>query len=102
VNQSIINVTNHAFDRAKERLSLNANALTRLAEKAFTSGLKHSDMKGKLEKYITKLWFMHKSADNIRVYGENVFVFIGNTLITVYQLPNELRKYVKVCKDKLK
>lgn len=93
-------ITDHAYDRAKERLSLNRNALERTAKKAFVSGLKHSELKGKLQKYITKLWHMHHSANNIRIHGENIFIFINNTLITVYQLPNNLKNWVGITKKK--
>lgn len=91
-------ITEHAYDRAKERLSYNKNALERMANKAYFSGLKHEDTKGKLNKYLTKLWHLHKSANNIRIHGENVFIFINNTLITVYQLPNNLKIWIGLTK----
>lgn len=96
--QSLIEITNHAYDRAKERLSLNKKTFLKLAESAYLKGIKHSDTKGSLCKYITKIWFSYKSADNVRIYGQNVFLFRGNLLITVYQLPNDLRKHLRYCK----
>lgn len=91
-------ITNHAYDRAKERLSLSSSALERFASKAFKEGIKHSDTKGKLNKYITKIWGATKEVNNIRIYGENVFLFVDNKLITLYQIPNELKRYIKLFK----
>ena len=92
---SVILVSDHAYDRAKERLSLNKKAFLRLAESAFIKGVRHSDTKGSLNKHITKMWFKYRSANNVRIYGENIFLFKDNSLVTVYQLPNNLRKHVK-------
>lgn len=91
-----ITITEHAYKRAKERLSLNKKAFERLALKAYETGIKHSDTKGKLNKYLTSLYMTYKSANNIRVYGENVFLFCSHALVTIYQLTYALRKYTKI------
>lgn len=91
-------ITNHAYERAKERLSWNARTLDRMAERAFLEGVMHKDTKGSLNKYVAKLWFKYKHTNNVRIHGENIYFFSNNTLITLYQLPNELRKHVKYCR----
>lgn len=96
LRKPLIIITDHAFERAKERLSLNRKVFMKLSEKAFDKGLKHSEMKGNLKKYATAIWFKYKTGDNMRVYGENLFLFEKNILITVYQLPNNLKKYVSL------
>lgn len=88
-------ITDHAYTRAKERLSLNKKALDRLALTAFQKGIKQADTVGQLQKYIAKLWFEHKKANNIRIYGEVIYFFSGNTLITLYLVPNEFRRVLK-------
>ncbi len=88
-------ITDHAYLRAKERLSLNKKSLDRLADVAYNKGIKHSDIKGQLKKYIDKLYFEYKTANNIRIYGEFIFLFSKNTLITLYQVPNEFRRMLK-------
>lgn len=90
-----VDITEHAYQRAKERLSLNNKALDRMAVKAYVEGIKHSDTTGKLNKYITGLWGKYKTANNIRIYGEVIFLFAKNRLITVYQIPNEFKKILK-------
>lgn len=95
LTEPLIQITDHAFDRGKDRLGLNKDSFQKLSEKAFTSGIKHSDTKGSLNKYISKVWFKYRVADNIRIYGEYLFLFQKNILITVYLLPNNLKKNAK-------
>ena len=92
--QTKIILTKHAKDKAKQRLGLNASALGNLAYAAFTLGTQQINTKGKLKKFLEGKHLNHNNND-ARVYGENVFFFTGTRLITVYQLPNDLRKYVK-------
>ena len=91
----MIKITEHAYMRAKERLSLSAESLDRLAERAYNEGLKHSDTRSRLNRWMDGLYLEHRSADNIRLYGENAFIFSKETLITVFQVPNDLRKFLK-------
>jgi hypothetical protein len=95
--QAII-VTKHAYERANERLNWNAKVLDKMAEKAYLEGINHKNTKGTLNRYITKIWFAYKQCNNIRIYGENIFFFCDNRLVTLYQLSNDLRKHVKYCK----
>lgn len=94
-------ITDHAYDMAKERLSMNRTSFEKLTAKAFVCGIKHSDSAGNLKKYIDSKFFVEKSANNIRIYGENVFIFSKNVLVTVYQVPTNLRKSaLKLQKEK--
>jgi hypothetical protein len=94
-----MNCTQHAYERAKERLGWNAKVLDRMITRAFTDGVKHSGTKGTLKKYVTKLWGRNKNANNIRIYGENVYLFCGETLVSIYQLENKLIKHLQYCKQ---
>ena len=91
-NTTGVYITDHAYEMAKDRLSMNRGSFEKLAGKAFLLGVKQADSAGNLKKYIDSKYFVAKSANNIRIYGENLFVFSKNTLITVYQIPNNLRK----------
>jgi len=90
----MIIISDHAYKRAKERLGLNQKALDRMAEKAFNDGFKHGETKGTLQKYITKLWFDHKNCNNVRIYGENIYFFRENKLVTLYRLHRKLIKFL--------
>ncbi len=89
-------VSEHAFDRAKERLGLDRRAFEKLALKAYVSGMKHAECRGQLNKFITRLFMKYKKANNTRIYGEIIYLFNGNTLITVYHIPVELKKHLSL------
>jgi len=89
-------LTQHAIERSKERLNLNEVSLQRLAEKALQQGKTHSECKGQLRKYINKVYLQYKTANNIRISGEIIFFFVGDKLITLYQIPNNLKKWLKI------
>lgn len=90
----MIEITEHAYLRANERLNLGKDSFTRLAEKAFDVGKKQKDLKGKLKKYVSFLAKEYKSVPII--YGEFLFFFRQNKLITTYQIPTELKKYISL------
>ena len=91
-------ITEHAYERAKERLGWKHDVLDRMAEKALNEGVKHGDTKGTLHRYITKLWFEYKHCNNVRIYGENIYFFCGNKLITLYRLEQKLIKHLRYCR----
>lgn len=85
-------ITRHAEKRLAERSGLNRSAMQRMCNRAFYNGVKHSDTRGRLNKWVTSLYFRNTKANNLRLYGDKVFIFSGNTLVTVMQIPNNLKK----------
>ena len=51
----------------------------------------YADTTGQLRRYLDKLYFHDRTANNIRIHGEQVFIFAGEKLITVHPVPRELR-----------
>jgi len=90
--RSIPVITKHATGRGKERLGWCRNTLTRMAEKALNEGVTHAQTRGRLNRYLTMLYLQQRQADNIRVFGEHVFIFAGNSLITILRLPRQMRR----------
>lgn len=90
-----IYITKHAYKRVKERMGLTKAAAEKMAKKAYTDGIKHSQTKGQLHKYFTKVYLNYRNSNNTRLYGEKIFVFNDNVLITVLELPNDLKKNCK-------
>ena len=86
----------HAEKRMIERLGINKRAVQRLAEKAYKDGIRHKDAVGRLKKWMAYRFNQNRNANNMRVYGEFLYVFCGNILVTVYIVPNELRKLVSI------
>lgn len=90
-------VTKHAKQRIKERMGLKKKTSDRVANLALEKGLKIKETKGKLKKFLNSVFLSHGVGDNIRLYAEKVFIFQGNCLITVLQLPNELKNLSNIC-----
>lgn len=88
-------VSNHAKERLKERNGFNKKCSMRMAKKAFSDGITHSQTKGNLNKWITSLYFKEERANNIRLYGDKAYIFCGDVLVTVVQIPNNLMKNFK-------
>lgn len=86
-----IEVSRHAYERLHERCGLSRKAATRMAKKAFYIGMKHSDTKGQINRWITSLYFNNKNANNIRLYGNFAYIFCNKILITVLEIPNNLK-----------
>lgn len=87
-----MNISNHARKRMKERCGFNRKAQDRMAEKAFGEGITHKRTKGRLHKWVTSLFFKNCNANNIRLYGDNAYIFCGETLVTVIPIPSNLKK----------
>lgn len=66
-----------------------------MANKAFEEGITHSQTKGRLNKWVTSLYFKNKSANNIRLYGDKAYIFCDKVLVTVIQIPIGLMKDFK-------
>jgi len=92
-------LTNHAEERGDQRLGLNHKGLEHLAQHALEKGISASMVKGKMKKYFDFLYLSHNNvANNIRIFGEFVYIFKGEILITIINLPNEHKNYKKYLK----
>lgn len=85
-------VTKHAKKRMKERCGIGKSSSDNVAQKALVRGIKHCQTSGNLKKYIDSLYFKNNKANNIRLYGQKVYIFHNDVLITVLQLPGNLIK----------
>lgn len=91
-------LSNHSKGRGNERLGLDTKSFEKLATKALEQGIKHSDTTGSLNRFITSLFMNGHKANNIRIYGEFVYLFCNELLITVINLPNQYKAAVKAIK----
>lgn len=88
-------ISNHGKMRMKQRCGLDKKSCERIAKKAFEEGIRHSETTSRLNKWISSLYFKNKNANNIRLYGDKAYIFCGEVLVTVIQIPNNLRKDMK-------
>lgn len=92
---SCVVMTDHAQNRTRERVGLPKRVAEKNAERAFLEGISHSEVSGSLKRYVDGLYLSGRKANNIRIYCGNVYLFTGNTLITVIPLPAKYRKTVE-------
>ncbi len=86
-----IHVTNHAKKRFKRRVGLSKAACQKHAEIAYEHGVTHAETRGRAKRYLTKLFLQYRNANQLRVYGQFVYVFNDVVLITVIHLPKSVR-----------
>lgn len=87
-------VTRHATSRARERLGIPKGSVEKNVAKALTAGISHTETTGSLRRYLDHLYFSKHQADNIRVMAHYIYLFQGECLITVFQLPQKYRHTV--------
>jgi hypothetical protein len=92
----MIDLTEHSLERAKERMSWNADVLLKMATKAFESGHKPKELRAALKRFIDAKAIQHRSTAYI--YGEVAYFFKHNRLITLFEIPNDLKKCLKKLK----
>lgn len=102
MNTEDIVVTQHAYDRAKERMKWSTTVTLKMAILAYNSGISHKETKGNLRNYVSKLFFEYGVANNTKIYGEDIYLFRDNTLITLYRLPQSLVKLANKISNQLK
>lgn len=79
----------------KERCGFAKKSQDRMAKKAFEQGIAHSQTKGRLNKWITSLYFKNRQANNIRIYGDQAYIFCEEVLVTVIPIPANIKKDLK-------
>ncbi|MBN8668750.1 MAG: hypothetical protein J0M30_14730 [Chitinophagales bacterium] len=90
-----IEISDHAFIRTKERLGMDKRAARRIALKAYVAGKKHGACKGRLKSYLDQVYREYENCNNMRIWGEAIWLFAGNVLVTVYNIPHELKPLIK-------
>ena len=80
-------VTHHAKKRLHEREGTKKSAVNRKASLVLERGYKVEEIKGRLRRWVES---NRTGEENMRIYGDKLYIFVGETLITVYKIPNEL------------
>ena len=89
-------VTRHAADRMRERGGLNRKSIQRIANQVYPI----ERTKGRLRKWMYKISKSNPSAQNLRIYGDKLYIFSNDVLITVFNIPNNLKKDLAKMIDK--
>ena len=88
-----LRVSRHGDKRARQRAGLPRKAVERMAGVALSKGIGYGEAYGSLKGYLGWLYARYDgSGNNIRIYGDKVWVFHDGTLITMLNVPGEQRK----------
>ena len=93
-------LTKHGTMRMRQRIGITKKATQRIAERAFEKGLSRNDAKGAVRKWMDETYSTHETGNNMRIYGDKLFIFNNETLITVLQVPSELSKRANALQKK--
>ena len=80
-------ITRHAQKRFKQRLGVHKVDTNKNAKRALEHGVKQGDAFGIIGKFMAALYFRNRNCNNIRIYNGMVYLFSGDTLITVFPIP---------------
>ena len=99
-----INISDHAIERARQRLGWSARSLRRMASRVVSVRRSADEISGVLHRYLEEQEF--SSGALARSYGENLFIFQRSTageltLVTVWQLPAEVRGVLRRRREKV-
>lgn len=95
-------ITKHAMQRIRKRVGVTVKGAERIATRALENGITHNDTNGTLNHYMSRQFLKYRTANNLRIWCNFVYVFCNDTLVTVFQLPPELRKYAEKIRKRKK
>lgn len=87
-------VTDHGEERMRKRCGLKKKAAERLAKIAFEKGITLEETTGELHSYLKAQQRYNGQANNIRVYGDKIYIFCNEYLVTVLNTPREYQNKV--------
>lgn len=85
-------VTKHAKKRVKERVGVSKTKADKMAKMAIERGVERTQTKGRLRKWVDSQFYKNPHTTEIYIYGDKAYIFIGEGLITVLQIPSDLTR----------
>lgn len=95
-------LTNHAKKRMKQRCGIGKKSSNKMAQKVLALGISHNQLTGQLCRWVDGLYLSKRTANNIKLYGNQAYIFHNDTLITVIPVPNSLIPLLNKTRQKLK
>ena len=93
-------LTKHSIARLEQRCGVSKKNAPTVVKRAFKQGITHAETHGNLHRFLDSLYLSQKKGTNMRIYGNAVYVFKEDTLITVINIPSNLMNDVKEIKEK--
>ena len=88
-------LTKHSISRLQQRCGVSKKNALKVARRAFRTGITHAETHGELHRFLDSIYLSQKKGTNMRIYGNAVYVFKGDVLITVIRIPDNLLTEIK-------
>lgn len=88
-------LTKHSISRLEQRCGVSKKNAPKVAKRAFRTGITHAETHGELHRFLDSIYLSQKKGTNMRIYGNAVYVFKGDVLITVIRVPDNLLAEIK-------
>lgn len=88
-------LTKHSISRLEQRCGISKKNAPKVAKRAFRTGITHAETHGELHRFLDSIYLSQKKGTNMRIYGNAVYVFKGDVLITVIRIPDNLLTEIK-------
>lgn len=88
-------LTKHSISRLQQRCGVSKKNALKVAKRAFRTGITHAETHGELHRFLDSIYLSQKKGTNMRIYGNAVYVFKGDVLITVIRIPDNLLTEIK-------
>ena len=82
-------ISDHAIKRLKERNGWTKKASVRMVRKIYDEGLAPEDVRGRYASWVRQKDEQKGRNDKLLLYGENLYIFNNNTLVTVIPTPRK-------------
>ena len=92
-------LTKHSISRLQQRCGVSKKNASKVAKRAFRTGITHAETHGNLHRFLDTLYLSQKKGTNMRIYGNAVYVFKEDVLITVINIPKNLMEDVNKIKE---
>ena len=89
-NKKPLVTTKHGRSRMRQRTGISGGNSEKMAKRILRAGIKHSETSGELHSYMSQVYLKHQNSNNSRIYGDCIYLFGGNKMITVFKLPVHL------------
>ena len=83
-----IYISEHAFNRIKERVGLNRRSTMRMIHKVYDQGIRGEKVKGYINIWLKKKRRSSFQNEEVVLYGKFAYIFKNKILITVIPVPN--------------
>lgn len=85
-------LSKHGRNRMRVRCGIHEGDIKKVSRKAYRKGITHSETIGDLHRYLDEIYLKHRNANNLRIYGDVIYLFRNDKLITALKMPDNLIK----------